>query len=94
MTTIAYCRHDMQIVDGVSTCADCRGLPDVPILDDDPIDSRKSLYAHYGPDRDRRGVLRDACATCSRCGDPIPGAWAWSATDAGLICADCGDLTD
>lgn len=91
------CKHDMLVFDGKG-CADCLGLPDVPLIDDLHVDEIGYRRRAGGVDRDKRALprLADECDVCPICREriPDPHSAAWSATLAALVCAGCVDETD
>lgn len=87
--TITYCPHDMQIINGKSTCSICLRQPDVPLIDDEPAAGRKNRAAAYT--EYRRGQAKNEPGYCARCDAPLNTDAVWSPVDGGLIGACCED---
>lgn len=90
---ITRCDHDMLVIDGKTTCADCLRLPDVPLIDDlTDRPARKHLTPNPLDERWHRDTARTV-EKCSSCGREITDytVAAWSPDDAGLVGACCAD---
>jgi len=87
-TLASRCRHDMEVLDGRSTCSICRGLsdevgldadePTVRLIDDDPAPTKVAWLP----------VERGVCAACE---GPIRdgGLAAWSQRLEGAVGKCC-----